>query len=41
LHSECGPYISGAYDQQLQRGVFILKEETDKEQTSYIDRPMQ
>jgi len=31
------PYLQGAYDQQLQRGAFILKDETDKEQTSHIN----
>jgi len=29
--------LSGTYDQQLQRGAFVLKDKTDKEQTSHID----
>ena len=29
-------YLHGAYDPQLERGVFILKDETDQEQTSDI-----
>jgi len=31
------PYLQRACDQQLQRGAFILKDETDKEQISHID----
>ena len=31
------PHKFGAYGQQLQRGAFIHKDETDKEQTLHID----
>jgi len=30
-------HLSGDYDQQLERGAFILKDEADQEQTSDID----
>ena len=36
-YGDCTPGVSGANDQQLQREAFILKDETDKEQTLHIN----